>query len=255
MFEGSKPLIEFFIQSLDLRLLDPEYPLINEGEEGNMFYFVRSGDLEVFVTDPVKKKEVYVRTLKGGQFFGEFALLTGQPRSASVRPKSYAKVGYFSKDIFEELIFMFPEFKQRLQDNLRTYDDVNKVWEREQLKKIDFFRYLSYEDLDELTIILVQKYYDQNEEILRHGQACDKIIILTQGVIEIYVTIPTDNGPEELILDTLSKPGCVLNQVCMLKKYKLNYSARAKTDIETMIITYDELSEYIEMTKMVGLKA
>ena len=66
MFEGSKPLIEFFIQSLDLRLLDPEYPLINEGEEGNMFYFVRSGDLEVFVTDPVKKKEVYVRTLKGG---------------------------------------------------------------------------------------------------------------------------------------------------------------------------------------------
>ena len=64
---------------------------------------------------------------------------------------------------------MFPEFKQRLQDNLRTYDDVNKVWEREQLKKIDFFRYLSYEDLDELTIILVQKYYDQNEEILRHG--------------------------------------------------------------------------------------
>lgn len=69
------------------------------------------------------------------------------------------------------------------------------------------------------------------------------------------MTIPTDNGPEELILDTLSKPGCVLNQVCMLKKYKLNYSARAKTDIETMIITYDELSEYIEMTKMVGLKA
>lgn len=52
---------------------------------------------------------------------------------------------------------------------MRTYDDVNKVWEREQLKKIDFFRYLSYEDLDELTIILVQKYYDQNEEILRHG--------------------------------------------------------------------------------------
>lgn len=51
---------------MDLRLLDPEYPLINEGEEGNMFYFVRSGDLEVFVTDPVKKKEVYVRTLKGG---------------------------------------------------------------------------------------------------------------------------------------------------------------------------------------------
>ena len=50
-------------------------------------------------------------------------------------------------------------------------------------------RYLSGEILDELTIILVQRYYDQNQEILRHGEICDKIIILTQGVIEIYVTI------------------------------------------------------------------
>ena len=154
-----------------------------------MLFFVRSGDLEVYVIDPVKKKEVYVRTLTGGQFFGEFALLTGQPRSASVRPKSYAKVGYFDKSRFEEIVFMFPEFKQRLQDNLNTYDDVDKIWQREQLKKITFMRYLSGEILDELTIILVQRYYDQNQEILRHGEICDKIIILTQGVIEIYVTI------------------------------------------------------------------
>lgn len=111
IFENHKPLIEFFIQSLDLRLLDPEFPLINQGEEGNTFYFVRSGELQVFVIDPLAKRDVYVRSLHGGSFFGEFSLLTGQPRSASVRPKSYAKVGYFGREKFEEMVFMFPELK------------------------------------------------------------------------------------------------------------------------------------------------
>ena len=41
----------------------------------------------------------------------------------------------------------------------------------------------------------------------------------------------------------------------MLKRYKLNYSARAKTDIETMVITHEDLTQYIERGKMVGLKA
>ena len=29
IFEENKPTIDFFIKSLDLQLLDPEYPLIN----------------------------------------------------------------------------------------------------------------------------------------------------------------------------------------------------------------------------------
>lgn len=204
--------------------------------------------------DPIKKKDVYVRTLKGGEFFGEFALLTGQPRSASVKPKSYAKVGYFAKEKFEEMVFMFPEFKQRIQNNLNSYDDVDKNWQREQLQRIYFMRYLSREIIDELTVILVQEIFDENQEILRHGEPFDKILILTSGVIEIYVTISGADGPEEMILDTLDTPGCVLNQVCMLKRYKLNYSARAKTDIETMVISRDDINRYLERDQMAGLR-
>jgi len=86
-------LIEFFINSIELQLLDPEFPLINQGEDGEYFYIVKSGECQVFIKDPVEKKDIYVRSLRNSQFFGEFSLLTKQPRSASVRPKNYAIIG------------------------------------------------------------------------------------------------------------------------------------------------------------------
>lgn len=76
IFEQNKALIDFFIKALQLRLLDPEYPLINQGMEGDTFYFVKNGELQVFVKDPIEKRDIYVRSLREGQFFGEFSLVT-----------------------------------------------------------------------------------------------------------------------------------------------------------------------------------
>jgi len=101
IFEKNRPMIDFIIKSIDLQLLDPEFPLINQGEGGNTFYIVKNGELQVFIKDPIDHKDLYVRSLKAGSFIGEYALLTHQPRSASVRPKSYAMVGRVDKEKFD----------------------------------------------------------------------------------------------------------------------------------------------------------
>ena len=95
--------------SIELQLLDPEFPLINQSEDGEYIYIVKSGECQVFIKDPVEKKDIYVRSLRNSQIFGEFSLLTKQPRSASVRPKNYAMVGQVGRTKFEELIYMYPE--------------------------------------------------------------------------------------------------------------------------------------------------
>lgn len=58
-------------------LLDPEYPLVNQGENDNRFFFIKAGECEVFVKDPINKRDTLVRLLKSGSFFGEVSLLTG----------------------------------------------------------------------------------------------------------------------------------------------------------------------------------
>ena len=57
--------------------------VIREGEPGNAFYFVATGQLRVFATDGLGRQTELAR-LGENAVFGEMALLSAQPRSASV---------------------------------------------------------------------------------------------------------------------------------------------------------------------------
>jgi len=57
--------------------------VIHQGEEGHKFYIIRAGAAEVTVENP--QGERVVAELGPGDFFGEAALLSGNPRNATVR--------------------------------------------------------------------------------------------------------------------------------------------------------------------------
>jgi CRP-like cAMP-binding protein len=57
--------------------------VIREGEPGNSFFFVAGGTLRVFATDGLGR-QTELAQLGEGAVFGEMALLSAQPRTASV---------------------------------------------------------------------------------------------------------------------------------------------------------------------------
>ena len=69
--------------TLVLRRLPAGALVIREGEPGNAFFFVASGQLRVFATDGLGRQTELAR-LGENAVFGEMALLSAQPRSASV---------------------------------------------------------------------------------------------------------------------------------------------------------------------------
>lgn len=74
--------------------------IIKEGDKGEAFYLLESGEAEAFIigTDgPVKH---YQR----GDYFGELALLNDAPRAASVIAKTEVKVATLGKDGFQRLL-------------------------------------------------------------------------------------------------------------------------------------------------------
>lgn len=74
--------------------------IITEGDPGDAFYLLESGEAEAFVSgeeDPVKS---YQR----GDFFGELALLDDKPRAASILAKTDVKVARLGRDGFKRLL-------------------------------------------------------------------------------------------------------------------------------------------------------
>lgn len=68
--------------------------LVGQGEAGDRFYVIVSGEAAV------ARDGVVVKTYRGGDFFGETALITGQPRSADVRARTDLDVLAVDKNDF-----------------------------------------------------------------------------------------------------------------------------------------------------------
>lgn len=74
--------------------------VIKEGDAGEAFYLLESGECEAFKAG----KDEPVMHYKKGDYFGELALLNDAPRAASVVSKTEVKVATLGKDGFQRLL-------------------------------------------------------------------------------------------------------------------------------------------------------
>jgi len=77
----------------------PGATVVREGDEGERFYIVLSGMLNVSQEDIGER-----RMLRPGDSFGEVALAMGIPRTASVRAVTPAVVASCDQETFDELL-------------------------------------------------------------------------------------------------------------------------------------------------------
>ena len=101
----------------ELRLLLPGVTLlkfgkgetvVREGDVGASLYIIRSGEVEV-VARANGAHEVHIRNLYRPAFFGEMALMTGEPRNATIRAHIDAELLELSREGFIELFKSHPE--------------------------------------------------------------------------------------------------------------------------------------------------
>jgi putative ABC transport system ATP-binding protein len=88
--------------------------LIRQGEEGDKFYLLKSGEVEVIVNRG-QPEEATVATLRKGQFFGEQALMTGEPRNATVIAKQDVELYTLDKPHFRSAIASSEPFRKELE--------------------------------------------------------------------------------------------------------------------------------------------
>ncbi len=92
--------------------VDPGRTIIEQGEEGNGFYVLKSGTLEV-----IKDNMVLTLLMYPGTIFGEMGDILGIPHTCTVRAKSKSKIMFFSSEVMEESFSQTPDLVLRF---LRT---------------------------------------------------------------------------------------------------------------------------------------
>jgi putative ABC transport system ATP-binding protein len=86
--------------------------IIRQGEEGDKFYLIRRGSVDVIIDEGQPSQEMLI--LKEGDFFGEIALITGQPRTATVRAKEKVECYTLDKTSFQDAIATSDSFKEQI---------------------------------------------------------------------------------------------------------------------------------------------
>lgn len=89
------------------RLVIPGEKIVTKGEMGDAMYFVSTGAVEV----PIEPAPV---RLGSGEFFGEMALVTNQPRSTDVTALGYCQLLTLHRNDFNRVLDANPELKETI---------------------------------------------------------------------------------------------------------------------------------------------
>jgi len=92
----------------------PGEVVFRQGDEGDRLFVVKSGVLEVIATPTDGSEPTVVAYLGTGEVIGELALLTGSPRSATVRSPEHAVLFVVAKAVFLDLMDVLPAFSRNL---------------------------------------------------------------------------------------------------------------------------------------------
>eukprot|EP00736_Rhodelphis_marinus_P000587 Rmarinus@m.3715 len=99
--------------------------IVEQGEHGDCFYIVDSGEVDCFQKVPDKEEPVKVSTLKEGQYFGEVALLTGQPRVATVIARGATRCLCLEQEAFNRILGPLKDILKRNIDAYNSYVQIN----------------------------------------------------------------------------------------------------------------------------------
>ena len=109
------------------RRFEREQVILTQEESGESLYFIAEGRVRVVLYGE-DGKEITLSTLREGEFFGEMALIDGEPRSASVVAVDNSTLLVISRQNFLGLIKKYPRvalvFLSEMSRRLRKADEM-----------------------------------------------------------------------------------------------------------------------------------
>lgn len=136
--------------------------IVKKGDVGDIFYIISEG--QVRVHDIGLGDASYAdQILKGGDWFGERALMTGEPRAANVTAMTETHVFALDRETFETTIGSLENILG-LESKKRFIKSV-PIFNKSELLSIEY---------EHLVAMIQEKKYTKGEKLMEAGKAADK---------------------------------------------------------------------------------
>ena len=133
MFAGLTPdQREVLLLHFESKRAQPGERVIRAGDQADCVYFISSGEVEV-----VPRGRQHKIKLGPGAFFGEMALLTGEPRSADVTALDFCKFLTLSRRDFRRFLKKHPTMRDQIVVQAAERGAMNRVLLEQSLAETD----------------------------------------------------------------------------------------------------------------------
>jgi ATP-binding cassette subfamily B protein len=111
----NKEFLEKLARQFTVVTYNPGHVLFEEGSPGAEFYLIARGEVGIYKKDKDTRSQQLITTLEDGDYFGEVALLRGEPRNATVKIHKSSTLLILYKQQFDKLLAEFPILKTEIE--------------------------------------------------------------------------------------------------------------------------------------------
>lgn len=160
-------------------------PVITQGEDGDVLYFVFSGTLDCTKRFPKENKETFLLTYKSGMSFGELALLYNTPRAASIVANEDSILYSLDRQTFNHIV-RDAAIKKR-----EVYDEF--------LSKVSLLDSLDAYERSKICDCLQSTSFEPGKNIITEGAVGHKFFFIEEG--KAYATKKNSGGGVDRVFD------------------------------------------------------
>jgi len=204
--------------------------VIKQGDPGDWFYVVESGEYDVLVNQGDKDVKVFEYSTSGGTnpCFGELALLYSKPRAATVMATCDGQLWAMDRKSFRAILM-----KSSSSSLMRT------------LRSVDVLKSLSVSKLQRLEDILTEVKYEKGDYVIRQGEFTDTFYIIVEGEAEATKRKDPDNPAEEAQVVMELNAGKYFGEGALIQHAPRQANVVAKSKLKCLYISKDAFEEVL----------
>ena len=206
-----------------------------EGDEGDFFYFVKEGRLEIHKKG--RSGDVYLSSVGSGRGFGEISLLTYAARSTSVHAVTEVVLYALPKPDFEAIISVETAFKNRLLQNVRDYMFYNSI------KTLQPFELLEPEKIYLAIEKMVEKTYTPGEDIIVQGEKGDNYYIIKSGRVAVLKKKKGETANKKVVE---LNSGDAFGEEAIIRDDPRNASCRAMEETVVFVLNKKDFNQIVK---------